>query len=202
MTRTKRVFAGIEIDLGVCEKLVLVQEDLQSLIRQRQAKVSWVKPQNLHLTLKFVGEVEASLVERLQGALAEAVGKIEPFPFKTSGIGAFPDGDRPRILYSAISEGVEGLNHLVDAIESAFAELGIARETKPFVPHITLGRVKTPQVRIEMTDVVTALSELPLGVTTVRDVVLFESTLSPRGVQYDVLGRYYLAGITAEQPTD
>ncbi|OIP39077.1 MAG: 2'-5' RNA ligase [Deltaproteobacteria bacterium CG2_30_63_29] len=202
MTGTKRVFAGIEIDLRVCEKLVLVQEDLQGLIRQRLGKVTWVRPQNLHVTLKFVGEVEASLVERLQGAVATTAGKVEPFSFKTSGVGAFPEGNRPRILYSPITEGVDELVSLARGLDEAFSELGIAREAKDFVPHITLGRVKTPQVRIEMTDVVAALSELPLGTTMVRDVVLFESLLGPRGVRYEVLGRHTLAGVTLERAGD
>lgn len=195
MSSEARVFAGVDLHLSVCEKLILMQEDLHPIIKQREARVRWTAPENLHVTLKYIGEVDRSLIRHLHKAVETATAKHKPFLFMCAGLGAFPGGDCPRILHVPVTENAEKIEALASDIEEALAEIGFAEAAQPFHPWVTLGRVKTRSERIDLRDVMEALQGLKLGATEVRDVVLYESLLTPKGAQYRVLSRVHLAGV-------
>ncbi len=189
-SESKRLFIGIELDLQVTENLVLVQEDLQAIIKSRGAKVRWVAPENLHLTLRFLGETNGAFVQGIQENLELLAAQWRPFRVEMAGIGAFPDAQRPRILYAASHVGAETLCELSAAIVQALLPFGFPRDARPFLPHVTLGRVKTTAKRIDLSDAEQALHDINFGPSLIREIVLFHSTLGKKGPTYEVVSRH------------
>lgn len=192
------VSVGIDLSLSVSENLALVQEDLAPLLAQRGAEVRWVPAAQLHVALKLVGRVERSLIPRVRDKLSAVVGAIDPFEFAVEGVEVFPDGSCPRQLLGRVGEGREQLEELAARVDAALAELGLAQERRPYRPDVLLGRLRTPQERVDLSDVVAALGELPLGRSLVRDATLLESHLTPKGSQLQVLARSLLRGVVPQ----
>jgi 2'-5' RNA ligase len=134
-----RTFVGVALDRFSHDRLVGLQERLAA----PGVPVKWVEPENLHLTLLFLGEVDARETPAVCKAVEQAVRKVKPFAVTLAGVGAFPTPRRPRTLIVHVTEGGPELIALHDAIEAPLLELGCyRREERPFKPHLTLGRVK------------------------------------------------------------
>lgn len=185
----KRLFIAVEPGVEVVEKLVLVQEDLGPILAARGAKARWVEASNIHITLKVIGEVDSGMISVISSHLAQVARKHAPFRINTEGIGAYPDGDKPRILYSGLSMGLEQLETLSNDMEVTLEKLGIGRDTREFMPHIMLGRIKTSKTRINLSDVISALQNINFGYSLIYDIILFESYLGPQGAKYQVIKR-------------
>jgi len=142
LTDTLRLFAALELPAPVLAQLAGLAESLRA--RAPQGSVRWVHPGGAHLTLKFYGEVEAGRVEALRAALAQAAMVTGPLTFTLSGIGAFPNLSRPRVIWAGLLGDLAALKSLQAAVESASQRLGFASEEKGFSPHLTLGRVNHP----------------------------------------------------------
>ena len=180
---------------------------LMTSLRGEARQVSWVKPGNLHLTLKFLGNTRPSQAERLLASLAHKAMKLSPFEVVLGGLGVFPTFRRPRIIWLGVSEGAGSLEELAAKVEGAAAKAGFSRESRRFSPHLTLGRVKMARRRSGKSSTQT-LSEQrvgedlqallgrsdpgALGRFTVREVVLIESRLSPGGSLYTPRGQVKL----------
>jgi len=106
--------------------------------------VKWVRPESLHLTLKFLGDVEAERIEAVAGAVETAVSGKAAFNIVLGGTGAFPNPRRPAVLWIGVAKGSEPLVSLAEAVESALAGIGFGREKRPFSAHLTVGRVRPP----------------------------------------------------------
>lgn len=132
-----RLFAGIPVPEQARSDIVPILRDLQS----RNWPVRWVRPEGIHLTLKFFGSVPDDLADRLIPALATAADGIGPIPISCSGLGSFPSGRRAKVIWMGV-ESPASLELLQDAVERACVPLGFPVEGRPFRPHITLGRVK------------------------------------------------------------
>jgi 2'-5' RNA ligase len=169
-----------------------VAEYLASL-RATVAGVGWVRPEQLHLTLKFLGNVAPARIAALEARLIEAVGVIEACTAEVAGVGAFPNLARPQVLWVGVR--APSLAALADAVEASAAAEGFARETRPFRPHVTLGRVRergrraTPEVALLARD-----GDRAFGTSPLRDVTLFRSVLGAGGARHGVLGSFRLAG--------
>lgn len=151
-----------------------------------------VASENLHLTLKFLGEVDPGRVDEIYGAMEEAFGFCSPFQGKLRGLGAFPSPGRMRVVWVGLSEGRERLLEMQGRLEGAFAKLGFRPEGRPFDPHLTIGRVKSPKGKEELTAFVLARQATDFGTFAVERVELKESTLTPRGPIYKTLKAYAL----------
>ena len=184
-----RLFVAIEPSVNIVEKLVLVQEDLSPILHSRGAKARWFDAPNIHLTLKFIGEVDAAILSVVAVCLKEISERHEPFRINTEGIFAFPTGDRPQIIYAGLSVGREHLESLRETIEVRMEEIGIQRDARLFLPHLTIGRVRTSNERVDLTDVIGALKNINFGYSMIRDVTLFRSTLVASGANYEVVKR-------------
>ena len=188
-----RTFIAIEIPAEVKQALARLQEEL----RDAPAEVSWTKPENIHLTLKFLGEVEESMLGRVEAAAVEAAAGARPFTLALGGVGAFPNARQPRIIWAGLSGEVEAAARLQVRLDERLAALGFPKEDRPFRPHLTVGRVKSPTGAPAL--IARAQSyRLPSHSLAVRELVVMRSQLHPAGSRYTPLARIALEQVEAE----
>lgn len=159
------------------------------------ADVKWVAPENLHWTVKFLGDINPRDLAEVCQAIAAAARNVPPFRMEVAGAGAFPNLDRPRTLWLAAGNGGEGLVRLAEAIETETTKIGFRREGRRFEPHLTIGRVRAGGP--EQTALGTLLrdnADFAGGSMEVDEVVLFSSELRPEGPVYEALERVELTG--------
>lgn len=196
MAEPIRTFIAIELDETTQNALSELQAQLK---RERAcAFVRWVAPQNIHLTLKFLGDVDAQQMPALQRAVADACVGSAPFTLTVGGISAFPHTRRPNVIWVGMGGQVEIAAYLAREIDDACAALGFAREERPFTPHLTLGRVKRDASSIErrfIGDAVENAKVGELGEFRVERVSVMESELRPGGSVYTRLAVVELGGI-------
>jgi 2'-5' RNA ligase len=179
-----RLFVAIELPEEIKTALTALQQSL----RPARADVAWAKPDNLHLTLKFLGETPADRIAAIGLACAEAAKANEPFTLTTNGTGFFPDERRPRIVWAGLSGAVSELQALQQQVEACLAVQGCPPEIKPFRPHLTLGRCKSPNNLSELAKHLQK-NQLPALSFTVSELVLMQSQLHPTGSLYTPLQR-------------
>jgi len=134
-----RSFIAIELPDDLKLALIRLQEQLKS---GKSTSVKWVDPYNIHLTLKFLGNISTDIVDKVTRALEEAVRGISPFHLETKGLGAFPSLKRVQVVWVGITGEVDRLSQLQQRIESSLASLGFVSESRPFTPHLTLARLR------------------------------------------------------------
>ena len=144
-----------------------------------------IGPEKLHLTLKFLGNVAEDDLIRVEQALEQLRGRLEPFEVSTSGFGAFPSERRARILWAGVGEGSGPLRVVAQSVDDLLEPAGFGREHRPYVPHLTLGRARGPGVKIEDTSI-----SPPTLRFSVSGVDLVESVPGEGGVTYSVLETY------------
>jgi RNA 2',3'-cyclic 3'-phosphodiesterase len=182
-----RLFVAVHFSQDVRTRLALIQDRL----RLAQADVSWVKPANLHLTLKFLGETEPKRLERIHAALAEAAADARPFSARVTGVGTF-GGRVPRVVWAGVTGGVEPLVTLARAVENGLAQIGFPKEKRGFTAHLTLGRVRSSR---NVESLLAALRDEPpedFGTLSVDRFALMQSELNPAGSMYTELEWFYL----------
>ena len=134
-----RCFIAISLPDEVKAGLKALQAELES---GRQTSVKWVDPYSIHLTLKFLGDVDAAKTAPITAAIEEATQEIAPFSLKVEGVGAFPNLKRVQVVWVGVGGEVDKLAHLQQRLESSLAGLGFAPENRRFTPHLTLARVR------------------------------------------------------------
>jgi 2'-5' RNA ligase len=154
--------------------------------------VAWVARDNLHLTLKFLGDVEAERLGDVTAALAAALAGCPAFDLSIEGLGAFPTASRPRVLWAGVGEGREAAAALARCVDAALAPLGFPPESRPFAAHVTLGRVRVPRTDRRLAEALAASGAL--GRQRVSHAALMRSDLSPRGSRYTEVAALPLAG--------
>ncbi len=154
--------------------------------RSRISGIKYVEPENLHITLKFIGEVDDSRVPAIKDLLSSV--QTHPFTINARGVGAFPSSSSPRVVWVGIREGFEDLVALSRDIDDLLVSEGIPRERKASHPHITIGRVK--RYDPEITRFLARDIDLEFGSFTFERFALFRSTLTPDGPIYDILAEY------------
>ncbi len=140
MKSTLRTFVAVEISQQVRARAV----ELIAALGGAAAGVKWVEPENLHLTLKFLGEVHQREIVRVCQAVERGVAKVAPFELEVRGAGAFPTAARPHTVWLGAGDGTQEMVALHDRVEDALAELGHRKEHRRFQVHLTLGRVRGP----------------------------------------------------------
>jgi RNA 2',3'-cyclic 3'-phosphodiesterase len=160
-------------------------------LRAHARDVAWIARDNLHLTLKFLGGVEAERLERIGIALAAAAAVSQPFDLEVRELAAFPTPARARVLWAGVGAGGEAAAALVARIDAALAPLGFPPEARAFAAHVTLGRVRTPHASPALAGV---LHAGVLGRQRVTAASLMRSDLSPRGARYTELAHLPLDG--------
>jgi RNA 2',3'-cyclic 3'-phosphodiesterase len=164
----------------VRERLAAQVERLRPLARD----VAWVGPDNFHLTLKFLGGVEAARLDAIAAALADAAATCGAFDLGVGDLGAFPSRTRPRVLWAGIDDGAAAAATLASRLDVVLAPLGLPPEGRAFSAHVTLGRVRAPRPNPRLAQ---ALSGGAFGRQRVDRLSLMRSELSPRGARYTEL---------------
>jgi 2'-5' RNA ligase len=166
--------------------------EVEGRLRGGGADVKWVEPKNVHITLKFLGNIDQPDVDNLTESLPGALTGASAFDITVSGCGTFPSGRRPRVVWIGLADGKERLVDLASAVEEICASLGFAKEKRPFRPHLTIGRVRRGSGALpDLAEQVSGVRFNPLKLK-VEGVNLVRSKLSPQGPTYTVLESFAL----------
>lgn len=160
-------------------------------LRPHATDVAWVAPANLHVTLKFLGQVDESRVAAFADALRAAAARHRPFEVAVRGLGAFPSPGRARVLWAGLQDDAAELAALAESVEAACAGLGAPRETRAFAAHVTLGRVREPRRQPALAEALARPADV--GRVRIERVSLMRSELSARGARYSELAGAPLA---------
>jgi 2'-5' RNA ligase len=188
---TIRTFLAINLSVPTIRAVTEAQTSLRQAIG-KSLRVAWVAPANLHLTLKFLGDVDPEVPEAVGDVLQRGLTARQPFEVKAAGAGAFPDEHRPRVLWVGLADESGALKALQADVEKWMEDLGFAREARPFAPHLTLGRVKDGHASVS--EALQPYRDTTFGTSIIREVTLYESRLRAKGAEYVVLRRAVIGG--------
>jgi 2'-5' RNA ligase len=190
MAKSIRSFLAVETPPGVRSSACRLIEQL----RAAQAQVKWVAPENLHLTLKFLGDVREDDVAKVAEAAREAAATCAAFDLEIRGAGAFPNVNRPRTIWLGGGEGDAAMARLAAALDKALRPLGFPEEDRPYSTHLTIGRIRNPSPQLrDLGERLRQQADFAAGRTNVAEVVLFSSDLTQTGPIYTALARLPLA---------
>jgi len=187
-----RAFVAIELTESIKAELSRLQGELK---RSKSASVKWVNPEGIHLTLKFLGNVDASEIPTLTSALSEAVRGVVPFRLELGNTGAFPNINSPKVVWVGVEGELEWLLTLHNNIERALTPLGFTSENRAFSPHLTLGRVREESSSEERRRLGEAVASLKAGERPsfrVESLSLMRSILTREGAIYNCLASFAL----------
>jgi 2'-5' RNA ligase len=178
-----------------------IPDDVRAAITEAQArlkrahvgvKTSWTKIDNLHITLQFLGYIGETVVDQIKSALQSAAAGQEPFALSVRGTGAFPNENRPRVIWVGCEDAHGRLKALARAVQKSMQPLGFEPEHREFSAHLTLGRIKYPQPDAALTRALDSLKDSTFGTLRVEAIHLVESQLHPEGSIYTKLSSHML----------
>ena len=177
-----RTFIAIELSKEVKDDLAKLQHELN----KADADVKWVKPENIHLTLKFLGEVGEDKIEDMKKVLDGISGKNKPFELSLFKLGAFPSINSPRVVWVGIDKGCGESEQIAKSIEDELEKLDFPKEERPFNAHLTLGRVRSGKNKAMLKERLSATEVRPKS-CRINDITIFQSILTPKGPIYSPL---------------
>ncbi len=180
--RSVRTFVAVEMPESIGRQF----EEVESRLMKADAHVKWVEPRNIHITMKFLGEIDEDQLDILYRGVEEGVRECGPFDVSLAGLGAFPNLTRPRVVWVGVDRGKDDLAKLQKTIEDSICQYGFPREDRSFSPHLTIGRVKSPRGLPELAEAIRGFhfETVSFGV---KEVVVMESTLTSAGPIYSPL---------------
>jgi RNA 2',3'-cyclic 3'-phosphodiesterase len=190
--RPIRSFVAVLLPEPVRAELAAVSAEL----RGRTSGLAWVRADNLHLTLRFLGAVEPVTLGRVREAVTVAAGAVSPFTVTLGGLGGFPSGRAPRVVWAGVVSGGAGLGALHAALEAALVARGIPGDPRAFHPHVTLARARNRRGAGGLASLLCVGSSF--GEVKVRALHLMRAELHPRGARYSVLTEALLADADAQ----
>lgn len=184
-----RLFVALEIPADVRDNLAAFLRDIRELSEQLgEERARWVRTENLHVTLKFIGEVADAKLEGIRGALS-AVHADAPIEIRFGGLGLFPDEQHLDVLWTGL-EASASLAVLASDIGQALATQGVAKEKRAFVPHLTLARFTRPTLHEKLRAAIQKNAARQFGSFRTREFHLVESKLKPTGAEYTSLASF------------
>jgi RNA 2',3'-cyclic 3'-phosphodiesterase len=188
-SKSWRLFIAIELPAYVRQK---IRQHVDTLRRELpDARASWTREDNLHLTLKFFGDTPVERVESVSTALRFAANHVSPFEMELSGCGAFHTRGKPNVLWIGINDPSNNLHKLYESLENECARVGFDRDQRPFHPHLTIARIRHPEHARELAELHRSTS-CNSQMIEVSDVCLVRSELSSQGSRYTILSRHEL----------
>jgi 2'-5' RNA ligase len=182
-----RLFVAVEVAPAVVAAAAALIERLRerAIRLAPRSRITWVTPDRLHLTVRFIGHVDADRADAVRRVLASPLAQA-PFDLALAGVGTFPPKGPPRVVWSGVTDGRGPLLAIEQHVSERLARAGIAAEDRPYNPHLTLARVREAG-GLRSVALLEAVGETTLGATAVEAITLFESRLSPKGPTYVAL---------------
>lgn len=180
------------IALDLPEDLKKSLQNLQDELRNQTDCVRWVKPDHIHLTLKFLGAIAESQVAPIARIFEDVATGIRPFTLHAAGVGAFPNPRNPKVIWVGINDPVQPLMQFQKQLEEALAAIGFAPEKRLYAPHLTLGRVKERRGKHHIENLIENYKNHHLGCFTADTLVFYRSDLVPEGPVYSSLKTIHL----------
>lgn len=178
-----RTFIAFELSLNTRMELSRLVNDL----RPGLGRITWVKPERMHLTLKFLGEIDEHLVAPISERLTEVCASQQPVSLEAVGLGCFPNARRPRVVWVGLEGDLDGARRIQKAIDIALKDFGFQPEEREFKPHITLGRVRGPVKTELLSTEINARAGFVFGAETLSEIAFMRSVLRPEGPLYTPL---------------
>jgi 2'-5' RNA ligase len=186
-----RLFVALEIPSAVRDNLAAFLSEMRALTEKLgERRVRWVRPENLHVTLKFIGEVADTKLADIRTALS-SVPSVAPIDVRFRGLGFFPNENRPTVLWAGLDASPH-LSTFAGDIDGALTAMGIAREKRAFVPHLTLARFAAPFLHEKLRAAIQKNGERAFGSFQASEFHLIESKLKPSGAEYTSLTSFRL----------
>ncbi len=182
-----RCFIAIDIDEKIRSALSELQRQLQNGIDVKKSDLKWVNPRNIHLTLKFLGEIKDAKVVEVCNIVRTVAGRHESFELDIESVGHF-GGKSPKVLWVGTGRGEENLLELQKDIEKSLALAGWPQETREFSGHLTLCRVRNSKAGIKLAQVSEDYKDFKLGTIPANSISVYQSELKPSGPVYTLLG--------------
>lgn len=181
-----RLFLAIDIPSFAKEKIVEVQNRFKSL----NLDAAWVKPSNIHLTLRFLGNTDPGKLPEIKQRLDERLSSLTPFPVSLGETGVFPNTRNPRILWIGLRDPENKLDPLHKIIEDTVERIGFPPEPKKFAPHLTLARIKSRKGSRLIEQEISKIGRVNSDSLEVTGVRLYQSRLTPQGAVYSILEEF------------
>ncbi len=178
-----RSFIAVELSREIAEGVRRIQGGL----RERATGVSWVRPEGIHLTLKFLGDVDPGRIEGIASKAEACVKGRGPFTIGIKGCGGFPNPRNPRVIWIGVDDPSGEIKRLQAEVEQGMEEMGFEREERGYTPHLTVGRLRSGKGKGEVAQALEAMQGCDLGTMEVREICLFRSQLKPTGAEYSKL---------------
>jgi len=183
-----RTFIAIEIPDEIKKEMAKVQDEL----KRSGADAGWTRPEGIHLTLKFLGEVPEAKIEEIKKALVQAAETTSRFRLKIAGAGTFPNPKNPRVVWLGVSGDIDKLSALQGSVEKSMMAMGFDREERAFSPHLTLARIKYLRPQYSWQKAIDSIKDIRLAEFDVDYVNLMKSDIKPSGAVYTEIGRVRL----------
>jgi RNA 2',3'-cyclic 3'-phosphodiesterase len=191
--KTIRAFVAVNLDIDAVRAVAEEQKKLKDRCAAAGIKVAWIPPPNMHVTVRFLGDVAEPFARALETAIEPAVRRVPVFEVEARGFGAFPDLERPRVLWAGVKDDAGRLAALYAAVAERLVGAGLRPDDKPFRSHMTIGRVKDGPAT-PLAAILGECADLSFGRAWIRDVSLYRSELKPTGAEYTPLWRLPLQG--------
>lgn len=172
----------IAIDINATNKIVKFENE----VAKTGADLKLVEPQNIHITLKFLGDVEEDQVDKIEQIIKESLKDIEPFTIKLNGTGVFPNENYIKVIWIGIEDG-QIIGKIAGIIDEKLTKLGFKKERRGFSPHLTIGRVKTAKNKHTLIKTIENYRDEDFSVEEVKSIKLMKSDLTPKGPIYTTM---------------
>ncbi len=182
-----RCFVAIKLDEQIQNRLGRFQSRLQMDARLGAHGIKWMKPELIHLTLKFLGEVEDYRLMDVCNVVSATAGRFDPFDFEIGGCGCFPSDGAARVIWTGTTENVNELRSLHEALDIELGGAGFDREVRAYSPHLTLARIKDPKKGRSVAAAIKEVKDFDVGVQGVNTITIFESVLGRGGPDYHII---------------
>jgi 2'-5' RNA ligase len=182
-----RSFLAVDPPREIIDAIGMIQDRLRKNI---QGDIRWVRPQGIHLTLKFFGTIAESDVANISRVVEDTTSTIAPFTLGIKRVGAFPDVKRPRVLWLGMDGDVDILIRLQKEVDAELHKYGFEKEDRPFRPHLTLARIKDPRGLIGLAKIMEKRENYEAGSFSAAGLNLFKSELTPMGAVYTKLAYF------------
>lgn len=191
--KTIRVFLAVNLDLAIVRSIADEQRELKQSCETAGLHVRWVPPPNMHVTIRFLGQVTEPMISAVKDVLEPMTRAFAQFEVESVGLGAFPDAERARVVWSGVRCPSGELERLYDKVSELLDRTGFPAEKRPFKSHVTIGRIKD-RSSAGLAECLERCGAKEHGTSTIRDLICYRSDLQPTGADYHALWRLPLLG--------